>query len=128
VMNLFAGDMQNWSTLARGMGARLDFVLQPAINWTKKPLTPKERKLFDIDWVTPGYYLEHYATQEFYEEYRGRIIEICKDADVAFHDANEWLNDPAYHDITMFIDVCHLTDHGNKLMAELLRRKVFAAA
>jgi len=126
-MNLFAGDMHNWSALARGMGTKIDFVLQPVINWTKKQLTENEKKLFDVDWDTPSYYLQHYATQEFYEEYRNRIVRICGDVGIAFHDANEWVNDFAYRDETMFIDVCHLTDGGNKLMAELLRRKVFAA-
>lgn len=119
VMDLFANDLNNWAALARGLGAELSFVLQPAINWTKKPLTRQESELFEVD-MASGYYLERYATPDFYVEYRKLVAQASADANVAFFDANEWLNDPSLASETVFVDVCHLTDRGNKIVADAL--------
>jgi hypothetical protein len=123
VMDLFAGDMANWAALARGIGARVHFVLQPAINWTRKPLSRDERKLFEID-LASGYYLDRYATQEFYGPYRDSVEAVCAKEAVSFSDANEWFNEPAVSNETLFVDVCHLTDRGNQFVADHIRSRI----
>ncbi|MGM4946925.1 hypothetical protein AB8B21_03070 [Tardiphaga sp. 866_E4_N2_1] len=126
VMDLFTGDVGNWMALGRGLDADVHFVLQPVINWTTKPLTPAERTLFDLD-LKAGYYLDRYATSEFHQKYRDRVKAICGDAGMPFHDANEWLNDSAVANQTVFVDVCHLTDFGNKFLADKLRTSILGA-
>lgn len=119
VMGLFANDIANWATLARGMDADLAFVLQPVINWTDKPLTRDERELFDADLKQP-YFLERYATKLFYERYSRNIMQICAAAQVTFDDSNHWLNAPSLKEENIFIDICHLTDAGNRIIADYL--------
>jgi len=124
IMELTKVDLCNWAALARGMGVQIDFVLQPAVNWTRKKLTKAERQLFDLDWANPGYFLAEYATAEFYQKIRGRFEQDCRAVGIAFHDANEWLSDPKYAKETIFIDVCHLTSAGNRIIAKLIREKL----
>lgn len=125
VMALFAGDMRNWAAIAKGMGAEVDFVLQPTINWTVKPMTPEESVLFEIDFKDERFHLKEYATKEFYHRYRERVSRICEETGVAFHDANEWLNSGLYDDMTIFSDVCHMTDIAAQVMAQLLRERLY---
>jgi hypothetical protein len=119
IMGLFANDMANWAALARGMETDLSFVLQPAINWTDKPLTRDEQELFDIDSKKP-YFLERYATKSFYERYSREVRQICAEQKIEFEDANLWLNEPSLSGKNIFIDVCHLTDLGNKVISDHL--------
>jgi hypothetical protein len=123
VMDLFAGDVGNWVALARGLDAEVHFVLQPVINWTKKPLTSAERELFDLD-MKAGYFLDRYATGDFYRRYRDRVKSICLEEGMPFYDANVWLNEKSVAEQTMFVDVCHLTDRGNEFIASKLRTSI----
>jgi hypothetical protein len=125
VAELFDNDMQNWGALARGMNAEIDFVMQPVINWTRKPLTSGERQLFDIDFAQEHFYMKKYAVPEFYRKYRGLVKASCERAGVRYHDANEWLSHPAHANSEIFSDVCHMTDEGNRLLARLLRQKIY---
>jgi hypothetical protein len=120
INRFLANDLHTWGCLQQATGCKVHFVLQPAIRWTRKPLTPMEAECFEADVVRiPS--MMRYATPEFHTRYRAHISSLCQTHAIDFHDASTWLNEAPYAEKTLFTDVCHLTDEGNRVMAELLR-------
>lgn len=121
IMDLFRCDMENWAMISRGIGAKISFVMQPAINWTGKKLSEIESRLFENDYAKENYYMKEYATRPFFEKYGRDVQAICEGVGVPYFDANNWLNADSLHGRDIFVDVCHLTDEGNRVLANELR-------
>lgn len=119
VMQFTDNDLITWGQLQSAAGFKVHLVLQPAINWTKRPLTAVEAELFAADLeLFPDTSL--FASQRVYDQYRARIEKSCRANGIDFHDANVWLNDPRFAGEEIFTDVCHLTDAGNSIVADFL--------
>lgn len=100
-------------------GAKLTYVLQPAAQWCRKPLTALERAILAEDSrLEPANAV--YATPDFYSRFSADVAAACAAAGIDFRDANDWLDDPAYAAIEIFTDLCHLTDEGNRVVADRL--------
>jgi len=123
VNRFFVNDLDTWKVIQRGTGCRIHFVLQPCIGWTNKKLTPIESECFDEDMkLTPS--MQAYTTMAMYNDYRKSVRQACDQADIEFHDANEWLNEPQFEKQDVFTDVCHLTDYGQLALGDFLRHKL----
>ncbi len=64
--------------------------------------------------------LGHYATRDYYLDYRRKISRLCDAAGIRFRDVNEWFEDPAHAGKDYFTDVCHLNDSGNAEVAKFM--------
>jgi hypothetical protein len=119
IIRFAENDLATWGQLQSAGGFKVHLVLQPAINWTERPLTQMEAELFaaDIE-LFPDTKL--FASHPVYEEYRAKIESSCDSNGIDFHDANLWLNEPRFAREELFTDVCHLTDTGNAIVAGLL--------
>ncbi|MFA4826225.1 MAG: SGNH/GDSL hydrolase family protein [Methanoregula sp.] len=121
----FRRDMEIWSDITQnGEKCRVTFILQPIAEWNKKTLSPEEKMLFDlvkqqrgVNWAKVSSYL---LGNE--EKYRSAVKRICQETGIDFIDANdiecfkteEWL----------FLDRYHLTDRGQKIMADVISEKI----
>jgi|GEM_PF-5414481 len=116
--------LNTWADLARGAGFHVDYVIQPIIGWTRKPLATMEQTTFSNDLENiPS--LRGYANEEFATRYKSRLAAACDAAGIACHDANEWFAQDSVAHLELFTDVCHLTDNGYRVLAEELHHRFF---
>ena len=122
-MRLVENDLETWGQLQSASGCKVHFVLQPALGWTARPQTRVESECFDADLeLFPDTRL--FASREFYLQYRDRLAQACRLHGIDFHDANEWIDSPSFAREEIFTDVCHLTDAGNRIVADLIRQRL----
>ncbi|MCG6167608.1 hypothetical protein LFX25_07200 [Leptospira sp. FAT2] len=122
--SILLNDLDTWKGLQTSGNSKVHYVLQPVVGWTQKKLTHLEKLCIDADIKIFGKLHEIYWDQELYVEYSQTIRNACELYGIEFHDSNEWLNDPRFENETVFTDICHLTDHGNLILAELLSKKL----
>ena len=123
IMGFVRNDLATWSGLQSADGFKVHFVLQPAIGWGNRPTTPIETECFEADLrLFPETRL--FASTEVYRQYREQLRAACSNTGIDFHDGNDWLDDPRFSDEEIFTDVCHLTDGGNRIVAEMLRQRL----
>ena len=123
VFGFVRNDLETWGGLQAAGVCKLHFVLQPVIGWTRRPLTRIEDECFQADsTLFPETRL--FASASVYREYRELIVAACKQHEIDFHDGNEWLEDSRLARDEVFTDVCHLTDAGNRIMAEAMRTRL----
>lgn len=120
VLDRVVHNLQIWRLLEKATGMRVHYVLQPVIGWTAKPLTESEKLAFDGD-LTNFPFVRWFAQAPIYQQVRDEIKAGAADADIRFHDANEWL---AEEHATVFGDVCHFHDDGQRIMAAYLERRL----
>jgi hypothetical protein len=127
MLDFARNDIETWGCMQTGLKnrdgdpTRVHIVLQPCVGWTSKSLTAKEREMFEYDNALLNV-MGQYTQPAVYEQCRLAYKQAAQDAGLDFHDMNEWLDDPQYASRELFTDVCHLTDEGNRLMANLLRQ------
>ena len=63
-----------------------------------------------------------YANPAFHASYSKSVKVHCENAGIPFHDTNAAI-DTLGADVDIFTDVCHLTDHGNRLVADFISQK-----
>jgi hypothetical protein len=123
VNQYLANDLETWACWQAGLGTQVHFVLQPAIHWTQKPLTPVEQACFNADLERiPSMGL--YTQPNVYHTYQHTLANLCQQFDIAFYDANLWFNAPEYQSLSLFSDVCHLTSEGYEVLAREIRQHV----
>ena len=111
-----------WSNIQKAMGVKLIYVLQPMPNWCNKELSDEETKIFnELD--SSSY--ENFKTLKSldfakYNSYRTYISEICDKLKIDLIDSNAYISKKNCHKEWLFIDRAHLTDLGNKYIAELI--------
>jgi hypothetical protein len=122
VLEHLENDLETWSALSQQLDFRLHYVLQPAISWCAKELTPIELACFNEDCKRfPS--MSRYANRNFYLQYSAQISAFCKRFKLHYHDVNTWI-DKSYSKEDVFTDVCHLTDNGTRLISATLRERL----
>ena len=122
-MGFVENTIHTWASLQSSGDFKVHFVLQPAIGWTKKPLTGIERECFDAD-VAMFPETRLFSSMSTYEECRTRLAASCERNGIEFHDANEWLDEERYVGEEIFTDVCHLSDEGARVVSGFLRDRL----
>ena len=120
VLERVVHNLQIWRLFERATGMRVHFVLQPVLGWTAKPLTGTEKQAFESD-LASFPFVRWFARAPVYRQVRDEIATGAAEAGIRFHDANEWL---AGEYATLFGDVCHFRDDGQRLMASYLERQL----
>ncbi len=123
IMRFVRNDLATWGQLQASVGFKIHFVLQPAIGWTSRRTTAIETECFEADL---GLFPETrlFADRSVYQQYRAELAGVCGSNGIDFHDANEWFEDPRFARRELFTDVCHLTDEGNRIAADMLRDRL----
>lgn len=122
-MGFVENTIDTWGNLQSTGGFKVHFVLQPAIGWTKKPLTAIERECFDAD-VALFPETRLFSSESTYDHCRNRLAAGCERHQIEFHNANEWLDEAPHLGEEIFTDVCHLSDSGARLVSGLLRDRL----
>ncbi|HAS47563.1 MAG TPA: hypothetical protein DCS93_44210 [Microscillaceae bacterium] len=117
-------DLQSWTAFREQMGFKLHFILQPSIGWTQKKLTPSENDCYSTDFKKHKVYYQRFVSQKTYTHYRDFLQKTLAQFNIDFYDANEWLNDKKFDEISCFTDVCHMTDEGNQIMADFIKNEL----
>ncbi len=117
------GSLEAWSWMQKALGIDVHYVLQPAVCWGHKRLTAIEQECYDADVASvPG--VERVIRTDTYDLLKARMGDACARHGVGFHDGNEWLAAGTVDDLELFSDVAHLTDMGNALFADWLRKEI----
>lgn len=114
-------NLQIWRALADSLNMRVHYVLQPAIGWTAKKLTETEQSNWAHDQVHLGAAVRWLASQPVYRRVRDELSAGTAAAGLDFHDANDWLAQ-GYDETSIFIDVAHFYDEGQRIMADALEK------
>ena len=123
ILTRFQRDLHAFKMLANGLGARLYFALQPMATWIDKTLSPEEQKLFDIldSLQVKAWQVLSKEIGAVRDRYFNDMARICAEENIPFYNLNL---DPAFRDATwLFVDRVHLTDRGNALAAEIVKRE-----
>lgn len=117
----FDNEFKIWSALAQQHGSQLFYFLQPCMFWNNKQISEIEKECYNADLkIYPVINL--YANSEFHKKYATTIARLSQKHNILFYDCNEAI-DNVQKDVTVFTDVCHLTDAGNKLVADYINNK-----
>ncbi len=122
-LDRFRLDLRAFKLLASGLGARLDFALQPLANWIDKKLSPEEQELFGILDKLQGdtWRVQSESVRDARDRYFADVAGVCEDEGIAFCNLNL---DPTLADQAwLFVDRVHLTDRGHALVAEIIVRE-----
>ncbi|HLX79290.1 MAG TPA: hypothetical protein VKS43_01770 [Burkholderiales bacterium] len=112
-----SNSIETWGWIQQASSTRVHYILQPAIGWCDKALTATEKECFDEDLKTiPS--LQVFGRRDLYERFRDKVRLACDKAGIFFYDANQWLNEKEFEGKDVFVDICHLNDLGQQLLAE----------
>lgn len=118
--------VDSWQLLARALGARLSYVLQPMAPWVREEPAPEEAKLFDeLDELFS--FTEMFGdvmSQQVGRAYAAALEAGCQKQDVRFLDLNVALAGTAEPGEWIFVDRCHFTDSGHDKIARLLAEQL----
>ncbi|MFD2472408.1 hypothetical protein [Amycolatopsis silviterrae] len=114
-------NMEIWRALADSLRLRVHYVLQPAIGWTPKKLTGLEQENWEHDQVHLGAAVRWLASQPVYRRAKDELSAGAAAAGLDFHDANDWIAE-GYDDTSIFIDVAHFYDEGQRVLASRLEK------
>ncbi|HEX3784792.1 MAG TPA: IopA [Pseudonocardiaceae bacterium] len=123
--SILANDLDRLLELAAPTGARIHFVLQPAISWTGKKRSPEEVVLLDdrtAVWSKMWDSFRPVFEAEVYQAHAPRVEQICKSRGISFIDMNDSLLMSPDSDRWLFVDAVHLNDDGNEVVSEILTR------
>lgn len=111
-----------WHALAKGMGAKLTFILQPLAGWVRETGSPEEEKLFaELDQA--GNFTEVYGDilqTSVREAYAQRLREGTQSMGVKFVDISPLLAEALRPHDWQFVDRIHFTDAGNDLVSKII--------
>lgn len=118
---ILANDLHSWSIFAKGLNFSPIYILQPIFNWTEKKCIESELACCLADEEeNPSIAL--CTDNKLYLKYREDVKSICRDNDIAFLDANEWLQEHQYQQDDIFTCACHYTDRGNEIVASHIKK------
>ncbi|HLO78443.1 MAG TPA: hypothetical protein VK196_18460 [Magnetospirillum sp.] len=122
VVAVMAQMLRCWKMFAESQGTRVTFVLQPVSFWINRSPPSAEARLFEEQKAVAE--AGDLAIQEFiaksYERFAIDVAQACAATGIEFIDANPLV--AAHPDANgfLFVDYCHLTDDGNRVLAEIL--------
>ena len=117
----FERDLRALKALSDGLGAELNFALQPLATWIDKTLSVEERRIFDIlDGLSPEWKTLSAGLSSLKHRYADDVQTICNGLKVPFVNLNVQpeLAGPEWY----FVDRVHLTDAGNAVCAQLIKK------
>ncbi len=124
---LLRTNLSLWGELAKSRGVALHYVLQPTAFWLPKEPATEESTLFselDRDPQNPWRSIAPVlSAEETYRWYRTVLALACTENHIEFSDMNTLLPECATGREWLFVDRVHLTDLGNRLVAECLVEK-----
>ena len=125
--NLIKKNFQFWSNIQRGMGIKIIYALQPFPSWCEKGLSDEEKKLFGVVDTSSNRIFETFKLidKKVYRFYKNLIQENCSYFNIDFIDCNEYFSNNNLNKQWLFVDRSHLTDLGNKHIAEFILSKAF---
>ena len=123
--NLIEKNFQFWSNIQRGMGIKVIYALQPFANWCKKKFSDEEKEIFSVVDTTT---IKTYQTLKLIDkkahiDYKNILQENCSYHNFDFIDCNDYLSNNNFDKQWLFVDRSHLTDLGNKHVAEFILSK-----
>jgi hypothetical protein len=111
-----------YAALGSQLNARVVFVLQPFLTWTKKPLSEDEREVMDflLQQQEGSAWAENYSILRLESTYTS-VLEAFKSAadefGISFVDSNPHFRSAQ----TFFVDHVHLNDEGYALASKLVK-------
>ena len=120
--NLTLQHLDIWRALAKDMGAKLTFILQPLAGWVRETGSPEEEQLFaELDQA--GNFTEVYGDilqTSVREAYAQRLRAGAHAMGVGFADITPLLAEALGPQDWQFVDRIHFTDAGNDLVSKLI--------
>ena len=113
-------NMMIWSTIAKGMGVKIDFVLQPIGSWCQKKLSVEEEKIFKEENKSEMQRIYKYVDRQKYILFKNILKNCAEKYGINFLDCNEIFNNKRYDKEWIFLSRFHVSDIGSKYMAEEL--------
>lgn len=114
--------LDGWRALARDLGAKLTFVLQPLSGWVREVGSPEEERLFaELDEL--GSFSEVYGDilqQQVCRDYADAIEAGTRKLDIGFVNLGPLLAEAISEDQWLFVDRIHFTDSGHDFVARQL--------
>jgi len=120
-------DILIWKLFTDSLGIKLCYILQPLANWVHKRLSKEEELIFkelDSSSVNNWRLVKDGVSYDQYLWFKDSIKEICESNRVSFFDINEAISKMRLDDVWLFVDRGHLTDTGNRIVVDILRKKV----
>jgi hypothetical protein len=110
-----------WSNIQKAMKIKIIYVLQPMAHWNNKELSYEEEKIFKyLDSSNKDFQTIKLLDLKKYKYYKECIAENCSRLNFDFIDSNDYISKKNLHKKWIFVDRAHLTDLGNKYIAELI--------
>jgi len=114
-----------WSNIQKIYKVKLFYVLQPFSTWCDKILTVEEKEIFtELDSNKLKVFNIVKSLESSYGKYAGYLSEYCNKYNINFIDSNKYFKENIKTNDWCFIDRLHLTDLGNKHMANLLKSAI----
>jgi len=111
-----------WQALAKSLGVKLTFVLQPLSNWVRDTGSKEEQELFS-ELEEKGNFTEMYGdilTQECLQNYAGKLEQGAKKMKIKFINMSPIISEKTSKDDWLFVDRIHFTDYGHDVVSKLL--------
>lgn len=120
--NLTLQQLDIWRALAKDMGAKLTFILQPLAGWIRAKGCSEEEQLFaELDQA--GNFTEVYGDilqTRVREAYAAQLREGAHKMGVHFVDITPLMTEALGPNDWQFVDRIHFTDKGNDLVSKLI--------
>ena len=120
IIEHLARTLEIWGALARGLGFRLTYVLQPILPWVGKVLSTEEQELLAAQDSVAGRWhriLRAALDQDHHDWYATSLSKLCTGNGIAFVDLGSRMSGQKQW---LFIDRVHINDAGQDLAARLL--------
>lgn len=113
-----------WSALAKFLGARLLFALQPTSMWAERVPSAQETELFSLlSEIDPGLTLTlTRLDQSCYQKYRNQLEQASQLLGIDFLDLNDAIRASALAPTWHYVDRVHYTGAGYKMIADAIQR------
>mgnify|MGYP003388325548 CR=1 FL=1 len=114
-----------WSNIQKIYKVKMIYVLQPFPKWFDKNLTIEEIEIFkELDLKDLRVHEAVKSLENLYLKSVSYISECCKRFGINFVDSNKYLKENVKQNDWCFIDRSHLTDLGNKYIANLIKSQI----
>ena len=126
IKEIIKRNLKCWSIIRAGLNTKLCFFLQPFANWCNRELSNEEKIIFgELDKIS----VKTNKTLQrmditLYNEFKLFIKNICNEYEIKFFDCNDYLSDKQFDRKWIFVDRVHLTDMGNKNIANFIKSKI----
>jgi hypothetical protein len=122
ILICFERDLTVLKLLANGCSADLYFVLQPLATWLNKKFTKEEQEIFaELDSSSDDFKVLAKYFQKNKESYFRDVEFICNKHAIKYLNLNTCTEFES--DEWIFVDRVHLTDKGNQIVCDAIKRK-----